>query len=413
MDAQWIRFIHFGHEFIRLAKRCARRTDAGGIKRKYGNQLNWKVTQDTVETPCGAKAIGFSTTDGGKFEGFHADDHYKVPLAILVDEAKSVEKEIFDAIERCRPTRLLVQSSPGGAGGGFYNTCQDPRFRHFKATAFDCPHLGAARAKEVEQREGSTETMLYKSMIMGEWMVDPNQTFICTQRAIDRALMSNPVRRIGPLIAFMDVAHAEGGNENVLAIRYGNILEIDDAFRGSGNAYPIVDRLINRLQRRRVHPNNVFIDGDGMGALYHNIFTEKGWNINIWKGSSQARDFNTYYNLSAEAWMNLARSIEKCELVFPNDDRFHNQLTGREYFINNKGKIQLMPKDGDSPDRADALAGAWSIPHANAVQIMGDMSDDEWHRNEPDMEWALNHNITRSRYEDMAHVLPKGWNCGI
>ncbi len=150
--------------------------------RKYGNQLNWKVTQDTVEAPHGAKAIGFSTTDGGKFEGFHADDHYKVPLAILVDEAKSVEKEIFDAIERCRPTRLLVQSSPGGAGGGFYDTCQDPRFRHFKATAFDCPHLGAARAKEVEQREGSTETMLYKSMIMGEWMVDPNQTFICTQK---------------------------------------------------------------------------------------------------------------------------------------------------------------------------------------------------------------------------------------
>jgi phage terminase large subunit len=378
--------------------------------RRYGHQFGWKVTQDTVETPQGSKAMGFSTTDGGKFEGFHADDHLRIPLAILVDEAKSVDEEIFQAIERCRPTRLLVQSSPGPPLGGFYEACQDSRFNHFKVTAFDCPHLGPEKAAEVAKAWG-TDSMLYKSMIEGEWMVDPNQTFVCSRRAIERAISTKINRLHGRQIAAIDVAHAETGNENVLALRSGNLIELDSCFVGNGDANSIVDRLITRLNLRRLTPQDVWIDGDGMGAIYQNIFQMKGWPINIWKGSEKAFDKNTFYNRSAEAWMTLARGIEKCELIFPTDEKFFKQLTEREYFVNTKGQIQLKPKDDDSPDRADAISMVWSINTAGAIQVMNPMEPDEWRTaNEPDLEWRVNSDPFRN---SVHRNLPRGWNCGM
>ena len=57
---------------------------------------------------------GFSTNDAGKFEGHHEDGPMR-PLMIIVDEAKTVSDEIFQAVERCKPTRLLIASSPGYA----------------------------------------------------------------------------------------------------------------------------------------------------------------------------------------------------------------------------------------------------------------------------------------------------------
>src|SRR5208282_3125660 len=68
----------------------------------------------------GSRAIGFSTDDPGLFEGWHAER-----LLVVVDEAKSVDQPIFDAVERVLSAgqwvRLLVASTPGGPCGPFYD----------------------------------------------------------------------------------------------------------------------------------------------------------------------------------------------------------------------------------------------------------------------------------------------------
>lgn len=374
--------------------------------RKFAGKFGWKVTQDYVETPQGSKAVGFSTTEGGKFEGFHAEDPYSCPLAIVADEAKEISEEVFQGMERCRPTRWLIQSSPGAPIGGFYEYCQDPRFKHFHVTAFDCDHLGQKQADDLAVKHGR-ESMLYASMIMGEWMNDPSQTFVCSRRAMEKCMAAHQNRMTGRVIGSVDISHAESGNENVFCVRSGNVMEFDSCFKGSGNAVVIVDRLIQRFRLRRLKPHEIWIDGDGIGAIYADMFAEKGWNVNIWKGSAKAFDNNTYFNRSAEAWFHLARSIERCEIIFPPDDLFITQFTSREYFVNNKGLIQLMPKDDkNSPDRADAMVIAWSIAAGNMQPATE--YDAFWtaanrdpldHNNGPDRNWSK--------------ILPPGCNVGI
>src|SRR5882724_8724911 len=299
---------------------------------RYGTAMGWECTQKTAVAPNGSRAIGFSTSEEGKFEGFHALDHLAHPLLIIVDEAKTVDPSIFNGIERCRPTRLLVMSSPGAPTGGFYEVCQDQRFEHFIVTAFQCPHLGQAKADEIASAKGR-DSLLYKSMILAEWMADPNQLFCLTRRAIDRCLQAPTQVMVGGLIAGIDIAHAESGNENVLAIKHGNVLELDTCFVGDGNANVIVDRLISRLDRRRIRPESVWIDADGMGSIYADIFRAKGWQINLWSGQAKAGDSAFYFNRSSEAWMSFARCVENCTIKIPYDVEMIRQLTAREYKV--------------------------------------------------------------------------------
>ncbi len=381
--------------------------------KRWGTVFGWTdLTQKSARAPNGARSIGFSTSEEGKFEGFHAGDHATCPLLIIADEAKTIEPSIFNGIERCRPTRLLVMSSPGPPTGGFYETCQDPRFEHFHITAFDCPHLGQKKADEIANAKGR-ESMLYKSMIMGEWMADPNQLFCITRRAIDRCLSSRAPRMVGGLIAAIDVAHAEGGDENVLAIKSGNSIEIADKFFGMGDANAIVDRLVRDLEERRIRPEQVWMDGDGMGSIYADIFRLKGWNLNLWRGQARADDYSFFENRSAEAWMWMARCIENCSIILPSDDILFKQLCSKEYEVK-KGKIRLVPKTQSAhDDRADAVVMVNAVRSMHSVQVMGSLSDSEMLGHiGPSLEQRLNYGVIRGSYSDYEGILPDGWNVG-
>jgi len=303
-------------------------------------------------------------------------------------------------------------SSPGAPTGGFYEVCQDQRFEHFIVTAFQCPHLGQAKADEIASAKGR-DSLLYKSMILAEWMADPNQLFCLTRRAIDRCLQAPTQVMVGGLIAGIDIAHAESGNENVLAIKHGNVLELDTCFVGDGNANVIVDKLISRLDRRRIRPESVWIDADGMGSIYADIFRAKGWQINLWSGQAKAADSAFYFNRSSEAWMSFARCVENCTIKIPYDVEMIRQLTAREYKVE-KGRIKLVPKDHHSPDRADALVMVNSIRAMQSIQAMEPMSAHEsLSHPEPSLSERFNSGVSRGTFNEYLDILPSGWNVGI
>ena len=114
----------------------------------------WKWLKNCrVETPEGGFIEGFSTNHAGKAEGWHGrvTDEFKderkeqdeedprsekkarlfdvdeftgddpsSPVFFVVDEAKTVPDEIFDAIERCTLQFCIYLSSPGKPEGQFY-----------------------------------------------------------------------------------------------------------------------------------------------------------------------------------------------------------------------------------------------------------------------------------------------------
>src|SRR5260370_5585847 len=71
------------------------------IRRHLHHFPQWKITesQHLIETAEGGFLRAFTTKDSGRVEGFHRAPG--VPLAILVDEAKSIDEEIFRGIDRC------------------------------------------------------------------------------------------------------------------------------------------------------------------------------------------------------------------------------------------------------------------------------------------------------------------------
>lgn len=135
----------------------------------------WKWLKNCrVETPEGGFIEGFSTNHAGKAEGWHGrvTDEFKderkeqdeedprsekkarlfdvdeftgddpsSPVFFVVDEAKTVPDEIFDAIERCTLQFCIYLSSPGKPEGQFYRCFHEEKdlFCPMVVTAFDCP----------------------------------------------------------------------------------------------------------------------------------------------------------------------------------------------------------------------------------------------------------------------------------
>ena len=81
--------------------------------------------------------------------------------------------------------------------------------------------------------------------------------------------------------------------------------------------------------------------------------------------------------------MKLSRMIEKGEIVLIHDPTLISQLTTRKIFYDLKGRTRLEPKDDlrargvKSPDRADAVAGAFALGSPSFAKFVR-QTDDPW-----------------------------------
>ncbi len=101
----------------------------------------WRITASQLEYQNGSRAIGFSTSDPGKFEGWHRQGASE-NLLMIVDEAKTVGDPVYEAIERCQPSRLLVMSSPGGPQGSRQRNPELEQLASVAPCSFQHKHAG-------------------------------------------------------------------------------------------------------------------------------------------------------------------------------------------------------------------------------------------------------------------------------
>ncbi len=180
----------------------------------------WRITASQLEYQNGSRAIGFSTSDPGKFEGWHRQGASE-NLLMIVDEAKTVGDPVYEAIERCQPSRLLVMSSPGGPQGAFYRafTKEAHLWKTHSVTSYDCPHIPQSWIEEQFEKWGQ-EHPLVRSMIFGEFMDLGSENLVINYNVLQNCFQNPPMERKAGKVAFCDFA--AGGDENVLAVREGN-----------------------------------------------------------------------------------------------------------------------------------------------------------------------------------------------
>jgi len=324
----------------------------------------WEVTSGEIRYlhPEGntSRIIGYSATDPGRAEGWHAENHELSPLLMVVDEAKTVADPLFEAISRCQPTRLLIASSPGGSSGAFYRafTKEAAMWKTHAVTAFDCPHITQKQIEEVIQRYGEKHP-LTRSMIYGEFVDIGSESLIINLNQLQNCLVSPPDFKPGTKVAGVDFA--AGGDSNVLCVRDGNKVLSFLAWK-ERDTMAAVGRFIVEFKKAGLKPEDIYADASGLGMPMCDALAEAGWEVNRVNFGSAAYDADAYTNRAAEMWYGMAKKIENAEIILPDDEELTAQLTCRRSLVNSKGKLGVESKDSmrsrglASPDKADALA---------------------------------------------------------
>ncbi|HEX3625157.1 MAG TPA: hypothetical protein VH280_07015 [Verrucomicrobiae bacterium] len=342
----------------------------------------WKFLRTPrIETDSASRFWeGFSTNEGGKFEGHHAGGPDE-PLLIIVDEAKTVKDDIFEAIERCKPTRLLIASSPGYAEGEFYrsHTTRAKFYQTFVQRAAECPHWKQQEIERLLAKWGPNHPV-FKSMVLAEF-ADSVADAVVELKPLEDLLANPPPERKGAATgdrkAFCDFAWSGDGDETVVALRDGNVITIEDTFRAD-NLHAVCGRLVATYTRLRLKPYQIDGDEGGGGKHICDQLKAMGWPINRVNNGAAPLYCDHYANRAAEMWFEGALKIARREIILPDDDDLRAQMLDRKRVPHFRGKLAVesktdMKKRGvGSPDRADAVFGAMTpIRRIQSVSLGG------------------------------------------
>ena len=296
------------------------------------------------------------------------------PLLWIIDEGKSVANPIWDGIDRCTYTWLLVVSSPGMMGEGKFweaMTNAGMGYNTIKAGLIDCPHIDRKKIEDTIKSYGENHPHT-RSTIYGEFMEqDEANRYIVPLSSIERSINNPPPYRPGYKVLFCDFA--AGGDENVIAMREGNRITLEAHWREK-DKLAAVGRFIQHFRRlgfkstdadrEYQHPK---IWGDASAADMLKMLRDAGWNVGGKNFGEHGEHFAPYLSWGSKAWHDMAFAIERCEVILPNDEILKKQACSRQKKINARGlmeiesKFELANRNIHSPDRFDAVAGAYAM----------------------------------------------------
>lgn len=182
-----------------------------------------------------------------------------------------------------------------------------------------------------------------------------------------------------PVILSADIA-AGGDDRTVVGHRQGIKLHTPILRYNERDTMLTAARLITRIDQ--LQPHLVVIDGNSWGRGVLDQCRSQRYEVrNVWeaqafydaqrKAARKGRAM-TAGNFTAWLWAQMADWLEEADI--PDDDDLDRDLTGREYFVDEKsGLLVLERKDAmrqrglPSPDNADMLAQTFAFPVSAAA----------------------------------------------
>ena len=326
------------------------------VNRKMGREylqiFDRKIICPETESVC----YLFATDEGQKAEGYHPMDPVR-KLVLIVNEAKSVDEEIFKALYRCTGfTHRIDISSPGKASGHFYKMHTLERWKNYKVTAFDCPHLGRRFADDIAAEYGE-DSPLYDSMVNANFGSEEARVVISLEQ-YNRCMSAATEWKQGEIVAGFDPS--KGGDESVLAIRNGNKL-IQLLTMRTRETSELISQVETWMLKYKVQ--KIIGDAGGLGAPVLDELKRRGWEKVIYViNNGKPFDERAYYDRGTETWFNLAHLIEDRIPILDKDEKLKLQLTDRKCVNVDGQRMKLEPKQKlpKSPDRADAVVLCYS-----------------------------------------------------
>lgn len=315
--------------------------------------LGMTINQTDLTMDNGSRILGFATDSPNRFEGFHGN------VFIVLDECKSIDSDLFEAVARIQPNRILAMSSPGGTTGKFYKIFSKEQkwWKLHTVTSYDCPHIKKEWIEEQMEMWGKDHPLI-RSMIFGEFQETSGEGLVVTWDSLMQCLDSPPSKDGNEVVASCDFAAA--GDESVFCMRVGNKITKLIAWR-EANTMAGCARFALEFEKAKLKPEQIFGDAGGLGLPMCHQLAEMGWPIHQVNLGGRAHDPDKYVNRGTEMWFEASRQIDRLECILPDDEILHSQLTTRRVAASKNGKLSLESKKEmkargfSSPDRGDAV----------------------------------------------------------
>ena len=339
-------------------------------------------------------AIGLSTNEGVRFQGFHGN------VLVILDEAPGVLPEIYEAIEGIRAggnVRVLALGNPVISSGPFYDAFTSGRegWNLITISAFDTPNLEGITIEqllemseeELDQNPSPYLTSrrwvrekysewgpghpMWESRVLGNFPLQSEDALLSLTWLEQAKLREDGD---GEVIAGLDVA-GPGKDETVLCVRRGPKILAMTAWPDSDPRGKVVAEL-NRFNRELKQVN---VDAIGIGWGMFNHLKDQGFPVRGVNVGEAPRNKEKFHNLKAELYWGFRERAARGDLAGLHDEKAIAQLASIRYEYNPRGqiviesKLQAAKRGVKSPDRAEAIILAFadvSIPGYNLFEYM-------------------------------------------
>lgn len=328
------------------------------------NTTDWEISPSWY-------ALGLSTNNPGLFEGFHGPF-----VLVVVDEAKSVEQGIFDAINRIfagpDDVRCIQSSSAGLSAGPHFDAFHGKaeRWCRIKVNPFEAwiespsgerrqleptPRLTAEFIEEMRNEYGESSP-LFQSMIMAAW-TEQSEFKLFDLHTL--GLIESPVHETRVMIdRWMGVDVARGGDDEcAIAVVEDYIVEEPEyegkIFTGllemhafhTDDVMVLDDALRQRGYEYNVPRENINIDEGSFGGAMIDGLRRRKWNVTgIQFGAGSLLTSPNCKNLVSEMWWKASRKARKGLLTGVTQPRLKSQLNHRKYGYTDTDEMMVESK---------------------------------------------------------------------
>jgi phage terminase large subunit len=403
------------------------------IRRQQGRArlpLEGEVRETTIKLRDDTFALGLSTDEPDRFQGFHSPN-----ILVVVDEASGVPEPIYEAIDGALTTagaRLLLIGNPTRPTGRFADSHRLTGWHKVHISAFDTPNLQAGELVRPElvapgwvaekREEWGEESPIYQVRVLGQFPDSADDTLFplswieaaaarwkgsihrrgaedaekSTQRKasprrqarsrkepeVTGAVAADssafiPLRLCGefpprsePVEIGVDVARY-GSCETVAVVRRGPLVIRLEAWQGQ-DLMATTGRVV-ALVREFAPVRAVTVDVIGLGAGVVDRLREQGFRqvagLNV---AERALQPERYASRRDEIYFGLRDRFRDGEIAV-QDEKLAAQLAAMRYAYTSRGQLKVESKEEmrdrglKSPDRADALALAFAPTHARPL----------------------------------------------
>lgn len=333
-------------------------------------------------------ALGLSTDDPDKFQGFHGT------VLIIIDEATGVPAAIHQAIDGIRAggkVHVLMLGNPTNPSGPFYDAFYKGNWHRITIDAFDTPNFLGLPGSNGDEREAFLSTFPPRDEDLTpeqvEILDEAPRPYLTTRRwawekindwGIESGIYQARVRARFPTdaedalfpiswveraqyLSFpedqdeveefgLDVAGA-GRAETVMYGRRGRNISSLRTWRGADPVGSVVHTARNGQM--------VKVDSVGIGFHFYRRLRVAGVNASAVNVALRAPDKKRYSRLKDQLAWEFRELLKEGQVGGLRDEETRAQLIGMRYGHTPSGQIQLVSKKargaGASPDRADGL----------------------------------------------------------